>query len=94
MVYYNKSMAYDKKKSQQVSVRIPHDLWKDIKAYYFAQSVRRLSPNSMIVTILDKWMIEQMRLGKVQKGALVFRSGDNTPPPQLRKVPGDSSGSD
>ena len=42
-------MAYDKKKSQQVSIRIPHDLWRKIKAHYVAQGIKRLSKNAMIV---------------------------------------------
>jgi len=70
-------MAYDKKKSQQVSIRIPHDLWRKIKAHYVAQGIKRLSKNAMIVMILDKWMIEQhpkerigdglVRLGKMTR---------------------------
>ena len=67
MVYYNQGMAYDKEKSQQVSVRIPHDLWKDIKAYYGAQGVKRLSKNDMIVTILDQWIIEKRKRGELEE---------------------------
>lgn len=62
-MYYNQDMSYDKKKSQQVSVRIPHDLWKEIESYYAGRSEKRLSKNDKVVTILAKWMAQQVQRG-------------------------------
>ena len=60
-MYYNQDMPYDKSKSQQVSVRIPHDLWRDIESYYSAQGEKRLSKNDKVVLILDKWMADKIK---------------------------------
>lgn len=56
-------MPYDKSKSQQVSIRIPHDLWQAIEAYYLERGEKRLSKNDMVVTILDKWILAQKSQG-------------------------------
>jgi len=69
-------VPYDRSKSQQVSIRIPHDLWKAIEAYYMERGEKRLSKNDMIVTILDKWILAQ----KPQGGDAIAGSGDTASP--------------
>lgn len=75
-------MPYDKSKSQQVSIRIPHDLWRAIESYYMERGEKRLSKNDMIVTILDKWILAQIS----QRGDSAEDPEENTPPSRRNRL--------
>jgi hypothetical protein len=52
-------VPYDKSQKQQISVRLPHDLYERIKRYHEQEGQGHLSMNAMVISILEKWMRER-----------------------------------